>query len=146
MEWFFSTISLGVLSRYIYIAGKLNEGTIYKIKYSTLFFIGIISIALMGIMAFNSNILKLFNDIPALIGYLFLALLASDIKFIKQAFLKLSKISYELYLIHILLFELVFYCMKPNTLLSQLLVGVFSLGIAVLLSIGFRACIKIIKL
>lgn len=59
-------------------------------------------------MAFSGNTLKLYNDIPALIGYLSLAILIYNlnIQFLNNIILKISNISYELYLIHILVFKI----------------------------------------
>lgn len=66
-------------------------------------FVGLILYAVLGV---KGGVFKLFNDIPALMGYLSLALLIYNmrIKVINEYFIYTSKISYEWYLTHILVF------------------------------------------
>lgn len=65
-------------------------------------------------MALNGGILKLYNDIPSLIGYLFLSLIVYklSIKWINKYFIYTNKISYEWYLVHVLIFVCCNYILK----------------------------------
>ena len=78
---------------------------------------------LTGLMAWNGGILKLYNDIPSLMGYLSLMLLIYKIgisvvnRFIEWA----SGFSYELYLVHSLVFAVMAYFLKDSLPLAALL-------------------------
>ena len=65
----------------------------------------------MGIsayMAWNGGVLKLYNDIPSLFGYLSVALIIYKTKvwFVNRFFEWTSGFSYELYLIHMLVYTI----------------------------------------
>ena len=81
----------------------ISEGKV-AIKNSHLFIAAIIGTALYGILAFSSDIFKTFNDIPSMVGYISIALILCQIPIVKKIFAKMSTYSYELYLIHILIF------------------------------------------
>lgn len=102
----------------------------------------VIGISLTALLAKQSNYLKSFNDIPSLIGYLSLALLFSKSKIINNLFLKLSFFSYELYLIHILVFITVFHFVHINSFIIQLLIAGISLVVAIILSYLYNSIIK----
>lgn len=66
---------------------------------------------LSALMAWNGGILKLYNDIPSLAGYLSVALLIykAGVKVVNRLFEWTSGFSYELYLVHSLVFVVVAY-------------------------------------
>lgn len=66
---------------------------------------------LSAFMAWNGGFLKLYNDIPSLIGYLSVALLIFKIgiKVVNRFFEWANGFSYELYLIHMLVYAVVAY-------------------------------------
>lgn len=66
----------------------------------------VVAMALTFIMALKGGFFKLYNDIPSLAGYLFLSLILYkvSIKWVNKYFIYTNKISYEWYLIHILIF------------------------------------------
>ena len=68
-------------------------------------------IGLSAVMAWNGGILKLYNDIPSLVGYLSVALLVynTGIKIVSRFFEWASGFSYELYLLHSLVFTVIAY-------------------------------------
>lgn len=65
-------------------------------------------IGLSAVMAWNGGILKLYTDIPSLVGYLSVALLVykTGIKMVSRFFEWASGFSYELYLLHSLVFTI----------------------------------------
>ena len=69
---------------------------------------------LSAVMAWNGGWLKLYNDIPSLIGYLSVALLIYKIGIIvvNRFFEWANSFSYELYLVHSLIFVVVAYFLK----------------------------------
>jgi len=83
----------------------------------------VLGMGLTGLMAWNGGILKLYNDIPSLMGYLSLMLLIYKIgisvvnRFIEWA----SGFSYELYLVHSLVFAVMAYFLKGALPVAALL-------------------------
>jgi len=73
--------------------------------------LAIAGIAVTGYTGIKGGMLKLYNDIPSLIGYLSLALLiySLGIKWLNRFFTYTNSFSYEWYLIHILVFECIFH-------------------------------------
>jgi len=76
-----------------------------------LFVLAVVGIAIVGFTGIKGGVLKLYNDIPSLTGYLSLALLiySFGIKWINKFFIYTNRFSYEWYLIHILVFVCVFH-------------------------------------
>ena len=106
----------------------------------------ILGIGLQTVLALCSDVLKGFNDIPALIGYTSLALLLGNISFINKLFQKLSSFSYEFYLIHTLVFAAIFHLLQPEGLLIQCFVSVGAMIIALGTSYFYNRVIKKIKI
>lgn len=69
----------------------------------------ILGMSLTGFMAWNGGVLRLYNDIPSLLGYLSLLLFVYKlgIPIVNRLFCYTSRISYEWYLVHILVFAVV---------------------------------------
>lgn len=116
------------------LAEKFHKGSEYKLNIFLLLFLAIAGIGLQAGLALFSDSLKIFNDIPALIGYTSLALLLYKIPFIKYICNKLCLFSYEFYLIHILVFVSMFHLLKPNDLLIQCVIGFISIILALILA------------
>ena len=68
---------------------------------------------LSALMAWNGGILKLYNDIPSLVGYASILLIVYKIgiKWVNCFFSYTSKIGYEWYLVHSLTFIVLHHCM-----------------------------------
>ena len=66
---------------------------------------------LSALMAWNGGWLKLYNDIPSLMGYLSVALLIYkiDVRLVNRFFEWANGFSYELYLVHSLVYAIVAY-------------------------------------
>lgn len=73
--------------------------------------IAIIFTGISGIMGYMGGVYKLFNDIPSLFGYLFCAvfLYSLHIRAINSFFVFTNRISYEWYLVHVLVFSCIFH-------------------------------------
>ena len=83
---------------------------IILIKWWWLIVCAIGGMGLSGYMAWNDGVLKLYNDIPSMIGYLSLALIVYKTGVVIKTFFEWSdEFSYELYLVHSLIFSIVFY-------------------------------------
>ncbi len=110
-------------------------------------------LALYGAMGFSGGILKLYNDVPALFGYLSLALLiySFSIKFINKFFLYTSSFSYEWYLVLPIIFTCIFVLSKEfligNTYITLALFSFLALIISYLLAIAYHKFInRVVKI
>ena len=74
----------------------------------------VLGMGLTGLMAWNVGILKLYNDIPSLLGYLSLMLMIYKLGIgtVNRLFEWASTFSYELYLVHSLVFAVMAYFLK----------------------------------
>ena len=104
----------------------------------------VVGIALEGFMASN-EILKSFNDIPACIGYGLLALLLYRLKPIKRMGCVVSDFSYEWYLVHGLVFSIIFYYFHPSNIFWQLGVGLFAFLASAVLGFLYHKVIVFFK-
>ena len=70
----------------------------------------IVGLGLTGVSGFAGGIWKSYNDIPSLVGYMSMALIIYKIgvKAINRFFEYTNKVSYEWYLVHILVFSIYF--------------------------------------
>lgn len=71
-------------------------------------------VALTGILGYQDNFLKLYNDVPSLIGYASVALIIYklNLSFINRFLQFTSKFGYELYLVHGLVLFMVTDCLR----------------------------------
>lgn len=97
--------------------------------YKWLIPIGVIGSVLTGITGVYGGILKSYNDIPSLFGYMSLSLFLYKIaiKPINNFFTFTSKVSYEWYLVHMLIFGCCNYYLQQTELpiIIQALIGLF---------------------
>lgn len=89
---------------------------IHNIKWWWLLAGAIGGIWLSALMAWNDGILKLYNDIPSVIGYLSVMLIIYNIGigFINSIFVWASTFCYELYLVHSLVFVILAFLLKDR--------------------------------
>ena len=114
----------------MWIAERINEGRckivdVREMKWWWLLLAGAIGgMGLSGFMAWNGGLLKLYNDIPSLIGYLSVALLIYKIGFkvVNRIFEWANGFSYELYLVHSLVYAIVAYMLEGIIPLGLMLV------------------------
>ena len=108
---------LGMKLAEIYIKRPSAMG-IPKWKY--LFPICMISLIMTGIMGWAGFPWRLYNDIPSLFGYVSLALIIYKIEIIpiNRFFSYTNKFSYEWYLVHILVFQIIKYFSGSQLLMS----------------------------
>lgn len=116
------------------LADLLYNGKTFKINSIILLILSILGIGVQALMAMKAETIKVFNDIPALVGYTSLALVLMFIPAIKRFAEWLSKISYEYYLIHILVFVSVFYLFRADSLVIQAILGIVGITIAIIIA------------
>lgn len=91
----------------MWLAKYFNKNSILTLpSYKYLTPICIISLIIYGLTGYYGGLLKSYNDIPSLLGYLSIALIIYkiSIKSINHFFIFTNKVSYEWYLIHYLIF------------------------------------------
>ena len=94
----------------------------------------VLGMGLTGLMAWNGGILKLYNDIPSLMGYLSFSLIVYKVGISKvnRFFIWASGFSYELYLVHSLVFVVLTFsisnCVPLFLLLTISLVAAYVTG------------------
>jgi peptidoglycan/LPS O-acetylase OafA/YrhL len=108
-------------------------------KYLVIF--AVLGITIIGITGYIGGVLKMFNDIPSLVGYLSLALLiySFHIKWINNFFVYTNQISYEWFLIHILIFVCIFHFLGISVLN-----GILALGLSYICAILYNELLKCI--
>ena len=102
--------ALGMQLAKWYRAGEFSEMDIdSKVKFWHLLILAIIGVTLTGIMGKVGGLFKIFNDIPSLVGYTSLLLLIYKLRIwnVNNIFSWSNKTSYELYLVHSLVFGIV---------------------------------------
>lgn len=92
------------------LAEKAEQGTTIRLYIAGLVFASVFGLGLAAVTGLKGGVLRTFNDIPALAGYGAFALLVYSIhvNWVRRGFLWVSQISYELYLVHILVFSVIF--------------------------------------
>ncbi len=120
------------------IAEGLAKGKKYRINNVVLLIVAIAGIGIQAGMAMSSGALKVLNDIPALFGYSALALFFMKISLVDKAATWLSTISYEFYLVHILVFETFFYFIDPKGLMLQSIIGAIAFVVAIVIALLYH--------
>jgi len=117
-----------VLGMYLAKCYKLNAKIVNSLNFNILVPVCIICVALTGFAGIKGGIWKLYNDIPSMIGYLFALLIIYKlhIKPINGLFMFTNKISYEWYLVHILVFSCTFYYLYKLETFSMVVIAVIS--------------------
>lgn len=105
-----------------------------------------IGMGLTGLMAWNGGILKLYNDIPYLVGYLSVLLIVYKvgIYIVNRFFIWASGFSYELYLVHSLVFVVLTFSLSNCVPLFLLLA--ISLVAAYVAGYGYSCLLRLLKL
>lgn len=101
----------------------------------------VLGLAIEGILGIKGGSFKVFNDIFALIGYGSLVILLYHIRLFNKFILKLSRFSYEWFLVHKLVFTIIFR-IKPDTLVLQLCLGLIAFAISILTAYIYSLFVK----
>lgn len=121
--------SVGMAGAELCLKGKLEE---IRVSPKVLVAIALGGIALLGLSSRNS-MGRLLNDIPGFVGFLclFIWIYLLKIKWIDRIVFWISNISFEWYLIHMLIFTIIFHFIS-GTILLDIMGGI----IAIILSIA----------
>lgn len=130
--------SLGMIT-----AEFIYKRKIIKIGYKKLLLLFLISI--IYYIFFSIINLKAFNDYGAFLSFLIIGIVASSFKYSRKAMVLCAKHSYELFLIHILIFNILFYYIKCSNLFEQLILGVVAIILSIILSYLFSWILSLFK-
>ena len=86
--------------------------------------------------------LRIVNYVPGLIGFACLELFLSGIPFVRTLCTKLSAISYELYLVHLMILATVFHFAQPQSFLMGVLCAAVSFALSVAGAYLFQRIIR----
>lgn len=137
---------LGMYLAKIYKSNMCSENFILKkIKFEYLLLSALVGLALTGFMGKMGGILKLFNDIPSLVGYLSLLLIIYKfrLKLVNSFFCWSNKFSYELYLLHALAYGIIKYILPVNH--PIILVFLISFVFAYIIAFLYEKLLRVIK-
>ena len=98
-----------VLGMYLAKCYKLNSEIVNLLNFKILVPVCILCVAFTGVAGLKGGIWKLYNDIPSMIGYLLT-----------------NKISYEWYLVHMLVFSCTFYYLYKLETFGMVAIAVIS--------------------
>lgn len=136
----------------MWIAEKcMNENGIEKIMMDISYYrwhwllVGIVGgMGLSALMAWNGGFLKLYNDIPSLVGYLSLSLIIYKVGIghINRFFEWANSFSYELYLMHSLVFVIIAYMIASMMPIQILLI--ISLIVAYIVGYYYMRILKVV--
>ena len=132
---YFLEFGAGMVVADAYLNGKLDK---YRINQWVTFFVGTIGVALLGLSS-ASALGRLLNDVPGFVGILclFYWLYRFDIKWINQLILWFGGISFEWYLLHMLVFSCVF-AISNGTLKVDLICAAVSLIIGCVINVALK--------
>lgn len=134
------------LAEKVKMEGWMEESMMGKLKIWHII-VGMISgMGLSAMMAWNGGFLKLYNDIPSLVGYTSMLLLVYKlgIKWVNRFFCYTSKIGYEWYLVHNLTFVVVHH--YADGMMPMWMVLAVCLLVSYLIAIGYDSILKIARL
>lgn len=94
--------------------------------YKALLPLCMVCMSLTGFMGMKGGILKLYNDLPSMLGYLSAALILYKLVFANRFFVFTNRFSYEWYLVHILVFGCVGYVLSSQSLACVLSVSLIA--------------------
>lgn len=107
-----------------------------RFHYLTLIIVFGISFCIYAIMALKYVEWRAFNDAFGVTAFGSLMLILYKLGFLKKLFIWINSFSYELFLVHILLFTIMFKYLVP--ILPHLLVGFLSLIVTLLVALGMK--------
>ena len=123
------------------IADYLSKGKEIKVTRNCIIVSAVFGTSVASIMVICGGILKIINDPISLIGYVSIMLLLymCNIKGIKQAMLALADISYEWYLVHILVFSSMFHYISAEGIKTYL--GGIAFIVSIIVAFIYNKCI-----
>lgn len=111
-----------------YKNSKILKKDIKSIWYIIIF---IISFSIFALMSIKGGILKNFNDVFSALSFASLCIILYKFKIFRNVFDYLGRISYELYLVHYLIYMCVFKLIKMSSYINAIIAIILSVIIAI---------------
>ena len=129
------------------IAEHLSSGGSIKVRRMAILIVSLVCIAVNGIMALSADALKTFNDIFSVFGFgcLVIFIYSLGIGWFNRLMLWFSKISYEWFLVHILLITVIFEIADPQTLGSSIIAALVALPITIAAAYFYNKAISLVS-
>lgn len=126
---------------------KENPNCLAIPKFRILFLICVIGMGLTGFAGIKGGVWKLYNDIPSMVGYTSLSLIIYKIgiPFVNRFFEFTNKVSYEWYLVHILVFSCTRY-LADDYITSNWIIAVLSLVLSYLIAYLYHMILRFLKI
>lgn len=136
-----------VLGMHLAIYYKANPAKFNIPNFKVLIPICMIGIAITGFAGIKGGVWKLYNDVPSMMGYLSTLLIIYKLKnrFINDIFIFTNKISYEWYLVHILVFSCTSYNLRQFGI-PVVIIAVISLTLSYFTAFLYYLILKRIKI
>lgn len=115
-----------------------------RLPIPTLIVVAVVGVGLTTIAFLSGEVFRIFNDIPALLGYGSFALIIYYLNYLNKVILFISKFSFEWYLVHMLVFSTVF-LIPTSSLASRCVLGFVALILSMLIAWGYSTILKIGK-
>ncbi len=120
------------------IAENIFNGKEYKLPVQNLVITTILGLGLQVLMTLQNGNLKIYNDVPAFIGYISLALLLSKCKIIYEIAQKVSFYSYELFLVHVLIYSIIFHLVRSSGYVIRFSCGAFAFCLSLIVGYYYK--------
>ena len=127
------------------LSGWTEEKVMARLKIWHLLLTMCAGMGLSALMAWNGGMLKLYNDIPSLVGYASMLLIVYkvEINWVNRFFCYTSKIGYEWYLVHSLTFIVVHHYM--DGVMPMWMMLAVCLFASYFIAIGYDSILKIAR-
>lgn len=124
---------------------KNNKIIGYDINIILYFITFIISFGIFALMSFKGGVLKNFNDVFATLSFISLCCILYRMNFLKKCINYLGKISYELYLVHYLVYMCVFKLIRMPLYVNAIIAIILSIIISILYNYIIKKCLTYIS-
>lgn len=115
-----------------------------RVPVSVLMIAAFVGIGLSALAVVGGKVYTVFNDVPALVGYGALALIIYYMTVFNKIFSFISKFSFEWYLVHILVFSVMFR-IPVGSLTGQCILGCMALALSIFAAWGYSMAFRAAK-
>ena len=132
---YYIEFALGMVIGKMYLEDRIH---IEKISKWCLAVIGIVGLAILGISS-TTSFGRLLNDIPGFVGFLSMMIFVYEfnVKALNVVMTNISKISYEWYLLHMLVFSAIFY-FSDGTFFMDCLCAVLAFSLSLVMAFWYN--------
>jgi len=127
------------------VAEELNNGKDISLKSPIVIVVAISGLAIGGILGIKGGIFKAFNDIFLATGYAAIAILVYKyVSLYKKLCIVVNKFSYELYLVHVICFVVIYQLL--NSVLPSVFLMIISIIVSILVAYIYHEIIRMVTM